>query len=160
MHIDIDECGIAGDEQRRRRVAVTAEQVMISGPQRAVQHPVPHRAAVDKEVLRHRGPARIGGQGGIAGHPKAFAGGVDLYRVFGEFRPKNPRQAAVQGVEEIALFGIGAKAHPAFAAARDIAQDEPHRRFGHGEAFDDIRDGLGFGPVGAHELEPRGRCVE
>jgi hypothetical protein len=85
---------------------------------------------------------------------------IDAEGVFDEFGTQNGGEARVKRVEEIAARGIGAKEGAPFAAAGDIAQGEADRRFGHGEALDDLGYRLKFGAVRAQELQPRGRGEE
>ncbi len=57
-------------------------------------------------------------------------------------------------------MGVSAEGYAAFTASRYIAQGETNVGFGHGEAFDDIADGLSLGAVGPHEFQAGGGGVE
>ena len=109
MHVDIDPFRRAGQKQHRRRVAVAAEKIPIGGFQRPDQQPVLHRAAIDKQILRHRRSARIARQRRIAGQPDAVALRIDRQGVFGEIGTDDAGKPPDQRVEQIALPGVGAK---------------------------------------------------
>ena len=159
MHVYIDQRWRAFHEQRRRRVAVAAEEIEIGPAQRACQQFVPHRAAINEKILRHRRATRVGRQCCEAGQMQPFAHGVDGQGVFRELSAQHLRQAAMKRLKQIALLGLGAEHITALTVPRDIAQHEAHEGFGHGQPLDDIADGLRLGPVGAQELESR-RCGE
>ena len=160
VDVHIDQRRIAVDEQRRRRVPVAAEEIEIGRPQRTGQHLVAHGSPVDEQVLRHRRAPGIGRQGGVAIEPDPLARGVDLQGVLGKLAPQHTPQTGVQRVEQITVLTVGAEGHATLSAARDIAQSEGHRRFGHRQTLDCVRDRLRLGPVGAHEFQAGWRGVE
>ena len=65
----------------------------------------------------------------------------------------------MQGIEQIATFGIGAKQLAAGAIA-GIGQGKADKGLGHGKALDRIGHSLCFGAIGAHEFQPRRRGVK
>jgi hypothetical protein len=141
-------------------VPVARQHVRIGRAQRAQEHPVAHRAAVDEEILRHRRAARIGGQRSKPRQAQPLARGVDPQRILGELAPHDPGEPLREGIKEIALLGLGAEHGAPLAPLRDIAQRDRHARRGHGKALDGVGNGLRLGPLAAQELEPRGRGKE
>ena len=160
VDVDVDQCALAVDKERRHRVPVAAEHVEISRAQGPEQHPVAHRAAIDEEVLRHRRAARIGGQARAAGHVEPVPLGIDMHRIVGEIAAYDPAQPRVERMKQIAGFGIRAKGQATLAAARYIAQGKTDLRLGHRQTLDDVANRLRLGAVGAHEFQARGRGEE
>ncbi len=100
-------------------MAVPAQEIGISGAQSACELLVFYRTAVDKEELRHRGPARIGRQGRIATQADSLAFGVDLQRILYKFPPHNPPQPRLKLA--FLCVNICAKNDTPFTAAGHIA---------------------------------------
>ncbi len=109
MHIHIHQRGVTVQKQRRCRVAVTTEEIEIGAAQGTGQKFVPHRAAIHEQVLRHRRAARIGRQRGKACQVQPLAFRINAQRVISKFAPQHPRQTTMQRIEQLALFGVGAK---------------------------------------------------
>ena len=160
MHVHVDKLRLAIDEQRHGRMPVAAEEVLVCPAQRADQHPVLHRTAVDEEVLRHARAPRIGRQPGEAGQPDPLALGVDGDRVLGELAAHDLCQTSPERIEKIAGHRVGAERRPPLAPARDVAQREPYRGLGHREAPDHLAHGLRLGAVRSQELQPGRGGVE
>ena len=160
VDVHIHKLGIAIDKERGGGMAVTAQQVEISAPQRPHQQLVTDGTPVHKQVLRHGRAARIGRQRRVARQVQPFAFGIDGQRVFSKLAPQHLRQTPVQRGEHIALFGLGAKHLAARSVAGHIAQGETHEGFRHRQPLDDVRDRLRLGAIGAQEFQPCGRGKE
>ena len=160
VHVHVHHHRVTVDEQRRRRVPVAGEHVGIGRPQGTDQQLVAHRAAVDEQVLRHRRPARIGRQGRQPAQVNPVAHRVDPERVVHEIAPHDPAKPPVQRPPEIPAFRVRAQHHPPVTAARQVAQGEAHEGLRHRQPLDHIGDRLRLRPVGAQELQPRGRRVK
>ena len=109
VDVHINKRRVAVDKERRHRVPITRQHVHISGAQGPQQHLVAHRAPVDEKELRHRRPARIGWQGGIACEVKSFALGIDTQRILGKILAQDIAQPAMKCVKQIAGFTICAE---------------------------------------------------
>ena len=158
MHVHVDPLRITVQPQHGCRVPVPAEKIEIGGPQRPEQQAVQNGSPVDEQKLRHRRPARIGGQGRIARQAHPVLLHLDPQGILGEFGTQHPRGAPMEGIEQIARFRIGAEDHAALAAARNVAQHEAHRGLRKGQPAKHIGNRLRFGAVGPQEFQAcRGR---
>ncbi len=110
MDVDVDLRRRAGEVERRGRVPVARQHVGVGRAQRAEQQPVAHRPAVDREVLRHRRAARVGGQRREAGQPEARRASASTGSAFSTNSGAEHRaQPAAQPVEQIARLGVEAQ---------------------------------------------------
>ena len=92
MDIDIDLAGRAVEKQRDDRVAILRQHVLIGAAHRPDEQLVPHRPAIDDEVLVARDAAIEGRQADLARQAKALPFGRDRHRILGEIAPEQRRQ--------------------------------------------------------------------
>ena len=140
-------------------MSVARQHIHIGGAQGAQQHLVTHRASVHEQELCNRRAARIGRQRRIACQMKAFALGVNAQGVFGKILAQYAAQPPMQGVKQIAGFGVGAE-HGAIVALGCVAQNKGDKGFRHRQPFNHICHGLRLCPVCAQKLQSRGCGVK
>ena len=95
MHVDVDLTRRKRDEQRQHGMPVARQIVGIGRTYRAEQKLVPHRTAVDEQILAERVRPRQCGQRRIAVDDDTLALRGDLDRIGAKLRPEHiaePRQ--------------------------------------------------------------------
>ena len=137
---------------------VAAEKIEIGSPQRTAEQFIPYGATIHIEVLRHGCATRIGGQSRKPREMKLFAFCIQSNRIFGEFGPKDIAQTSRQCGNGIACLSFGAEQNAGGIA--DLAQLKTHVRFGHGQTFNCVGNGLQFCPICAQELEACGSRIK
>ena len=159
VHIHIHQFRITLQKQRHHGMAIPAHHIRIGSAKRAIEHAIPHRAAIDEQILRHRRALGIGRQSGQAAQVKPRARGIYGHGVFGEVPAQYPRQPCFARIFQKPGRGGDVKQGPR-AVAAPVCQGKGNGGRGHGQAADHIADSLGFGPIGAQEFQPRGRGIE
>ena len=124
-----------------------SQRRVIQWRDRAEQHLVTYRTAVDEIELVERIGAGIGRQSRQPADNDATARKSDLLGVLGKIRPDDLRQPGVNRI----LASLGGPVDRLPVGAR---QNEMHPAMRHGQALDHIGYRPGFGPVGFEELEP------
>ena len=96
-------------------MTIAGQKICIGATQCADQQFVPHWAAIDEEIHRHGGPARIGRKARKTGeaHPLAFR--IDGNGVVNKISAHDLPQAFTERGKHIALLGLNLEDRPVFA---------------------------------------------
>ena len=154
MHVHIDFARIDGDEQRHHRLTAARQIIGVSAVDRADQHLVAHRPAVDEQILAERIGARVGRQRGKADHAEAFLAGHHLDRIGAEIGAENiaePRQRSGKS---------GQRRRPGAGAALLAGQREGDIGPAHRQPPHHLAHGIAFGALALHEFQARRRRIE
>ncbi len=151
VHVDVDVGGIAGDEQRKRRVPAGGQEIHVGRAHGPEQQLVAHGAPVDEQVERAGVAPVPGRQASEPVQRRALARGLDRQRVGGEIAAEHLAEALQQARRAGRAGGI--------VEARRFAARQREADLGmrHGEALQRVGHGAGFGAVALQELEPGGR---
>ena len=88
-----------------------------------------------------------------------LAGGINGQGVGGKLFAQHHGKPVAQRIKQIAGFRVGAEGDTPAAPAGHVPQGKAHGRFCHGQPFDHVEDRLSLGPLGAQELQARGRGI-
>ncbi len=154
MNVDVDEAGIAADEQCHGGMAPGRQHVDVGGAHGAQQQLVLHGSAVDVEVERTGIAAVPRRQAGKAIERDTLARRRHRQRVRTEIATEHLGQPLQQAV------GAGAAGGMVEAGGVGRGQRETHLRMRHGEPAQHVGDGAGLGLVALEEGEPRRRRRE
>ena len=155
MHVHIDQRA-----DRSRRTVPPRD----AGP--GLGHRYRRRAGPEQQLVRTgrpltnrncatAAPARIGGQGGIAGQVEPVAFCINRSAFSAKSRPSTVRSRPCSASNRSPVSRIGAEHHAAVAIRR-IAQDEGDKGFRHRQPLDAHRHRLRLCPVGAQEFQAGG----
>ncbi len=150
MDVDVELVRVEVEVERRQRMAVARQEIGVGGAQGPLKQAVAHRASVDEQVLVGRVAPREGRQARVARQAHALARLVDQEGVVLEVLAQHRRQPLEPPLWP-RMLGAEAQHPPAVDVER-----EGHRLVRHGLALDLFGDGHGLGPLGLHELQPRG----
>ena len=157
MDVDVDLAARNLQKQHQRRMAVAGHEVAIGAAHGAEQQLVPHRPAVDVEILLAAGRAVEGGQADEAGEMHAVALGIHRHRAVAEVAPEHGGEAGEADIQQLAL--AGGVFQRRLAALAD-GEAEGDLGVGHREALQHVFDVILLGARRLEEFQPGRHGVE
>ena len=151
MDINVNQGRVEVEIEGGGGVAIPRQKVRIGRAQGPLQQTVPHRTAIDEQILMGRIAARIGRQAAIARQTYTLAFLIKQQGIGLELWPQDRGQPCQAPLVALVL---GSQSQ---GPASVQIEAEGRILMRHGLALDLVGNGHGFGPLGLHELQTS-RC--